>query len=322
MLAFKIIEKLQLLVKFFWTPENPRKRLNMNFVESIKTCFVKYATFSGRASRSEFWYFCLFFVVVEICTDILDASLAGESIWQYTEYFGPSTSIFYVVAFLPGTAVSFRRLQDINRSGWWCFSFITIIGIFPLTYWYAARGTRGENNFGEDPLKNLSDEEASKSNSKWITYLLLPLLTSFLAIASLYVFLLQQGRILDDKVYMGQELRVSLKSKLIENQIINENDVVKFIYSSGIFSILADGQLMTDSRVISYIENTDGNVEVSSMLLENIKEIELVEEGGFLNNVYKIIGNDDADYEYVIIELPHDDENAESFINGLKEAAN
>ena len=79
---------------------------------------------------------------------------------------------------------------------------------------------------------------------------------------------------------------------------------------------------MTDSRVISYIENTDGNVEVSSMLLENIKEIELVEEGGFLNNVYKIIGNDDADYEYVIIELPHDDENAESFINGLKEAAN
>ena len=94
----------------------------MNFVESIKTCFVKYATFSGRASRSEFWYFCLFLVILDVSTEILDAALAGESFWSYDEFFGPITSIFYLVTFLPGLALSFRRLQDINKSGWWCFT--------------------------------------------------------------------------------------------------------------------------------------------------------------------------------------------------------
>ena len=294
----------------------------MNFIESIKTCFVKYATFSGRASRSEFWYFCLFLVILDVSTEILDAALAGESFWSYDEFFGPITSIFYLVTFLPGLALSFRRLQDINKSGWWCFIFITIIGIFPLFYWYAAQGTRGENDYGEDPLKHLSDEDTGKSTPKWVNYFLIPLGAAFLILASFFVVLLEAGMLLDDKVYRGQDLSEHHKTELIDQKIINPEEKVKFFYTTGVFSILADGQLMTDSRVISYIENTDGNVEVYSMLLENIKEIELVEEGGFLNDVYKIIGNDDADYEYIIIELPHDDENAASFINELKEAAN
>ena len=106
-------------------PENPRKRLNMNFVESIKTCFAKYATFSGRASRSEFWYFCLFFVIVDICTEILDAALAGESFWSYDEFFGPITSIFYLVTqkyFIKNNVydkIKKRSLHDVKatRSG-------------------------------------------------------------------------------------------------------------------------------------------------------------------------------------------------------------
>ena len=294
----------------------------MNFVESIKTCFVKYATFSGRASRSEFWYFTLFYLILDVSTEVLDAALAGESFWSYDEFFGPISSVFYIVTTLPAFAVSFRRLQDINKSGWWAFIFLTIIGIVPLTYWYATKGMRGSNDYGEDPLKHLSDEETGKITPKWVNYILIPVGYIIFTAGLLFIFLMETAVILDDKVYRGSDLQEHHRSQLFDQNIVGSDEEIKFFYTTGIFSILEDGQLLTDRRLISYAENAEGEIEIYPMLLENIKEIELVQEGSFLNNRYKILGNDDADYEYVIIELPHDDENSESFINGLKEGAN
>ena len=294
----------------------------MNFVESIKTCFVKYATFSGRASRSEFWYFTLFYLILDVSTEVLDAALAGESFWSYDEFFGPISSVFYIVTTLPAFAVSFRRLQDINKSGWWAFIFLTIIGIVPLTYWYATKGMRGSNDYGEDPLKHLSDEETGKITPKWVNYILIPVGSVIFAAGLLGLFLMEAGVILDAKVYKGSDLQEHHRTKLFDQKILSSDEEIKFFYTTGLFSILEDGQLMTDSRVISYTENAEGEIEIYPMLLANIKEINLVEEGDFLDDVYRIIGNENADYEYITIVLPHDDENSESFINGLKEAIN
>lgn len=77
----------------------------MNFQQSVKTCMRKYATFDGRASRSEYWWFVLVFVVPAfVVTD-----LVREIAWL----------IVTLALMLPYVAVSFRRLHDVGRSGWW-----------------------------------------------------------------------------------------------------------------------------------------------------------------------------------------------------------
>ena len=83
----------------------------MDFQTSIKTCFSKYADFSGRALRSEFWFFCLFAFVAGIATVIIDVMILGYSIESY----GPINLLFTVALILPGIAVTTRRLHDINK---------------------------------------------------------------------------------------------------------------------------------------------------------------------------------------------------------------
>ena len=120
----------------------------MDFGTSIKTCFSKYATFSGRASRSEFWWFALFGLVGGIVTTIIDVMILGYSF----EANGPSNIIFNVITFLPYIAVGARRLHDINRSGWWQLIILTVIGIILLIIWWATVGENKKNVHGS-PLK-------------------------------------------------------------------------------------------------------------------------------------------------------------------------
>ena len=116
----------------------------MDFQTSIKTCFKKYADFSGRASRSEFWWFELFLFIGAIVTIIIDTMMLGYTF----EDKGPINIIFSVVTFLPAIAVGARRLHDINRSGWWQLLIITIIGIILLIIWWATVGENKKNNHG------------------------------------------------------------------------------------------------------------------------------------------------------------------------------
>ena len=84
----------------------------MTFIESVQTCFKKYAIFDGTARRSEYWWFCLFNFIT---------TLAIAAI---------STKLYYVyslAALLPGLAVTVRRLHDTDRSGWWI-----LIGLVPF----------------------------------------------------------------------------------------------------------------------------------------------------------------------------------------------
>ena len=121
----------------------------MNFTQAITTGFQKYVTFSGRATRSEYWYWVLALIIGGIITAIIDYAAFGIS--TGVDY-GPVNSIFSVATFLPSLAIAIRRLHDIDRTGWWTLIWFTIIGAFLLIYWLCVRGTPGPNRFGPDPL--------------------------------------------------------------------------------------------------------------------------------------------------------------------------
>ena len=93
----------------------------MNFGQAISTCFAKYATFSGRASRPEFWWFFLFQILVSIAASMLGDVVAG---------------LVSLAVLLPALAVGARRLHDIGKSGWWQLIMLTVIGLLLLIYWW------------------------------------------------------------------------------------------------------------------------------------------------------------------------------------------
>jgi uncharacterized membrane protein YhaH (DUF805 family) len=119
----------------------------MNFVEAIKSGFSHYVTFSGRACRSEYWFWVLFALIGGAVTAGLDAAIFG-----YRPGVSPFNGIFDLVIFLPGIAVAARRLHDIDRTAWWLLIALTGIGAILLVVWYCFKGTSGPNQFGPDPL--------------------------------------------------------------------------------------------------------------------------------------------------------------------------
>lgn len=118
----------------------------MTMLEAVGSCFSKYATFSGRASRSEYWWFFLFNMIVSIVLGFVQGA-AGQEV---------GISDFYNLAIIiPSIAVACRRLHDIGRSGWWQLIFIIpILGWVLLLVWYCTKGEQGENRFGAIPADN------------------------------------------------------------------------------------------------------------------------------------------------------------------------
>ena len=115
----------------------------MNFGEAISSGFSNYVNFSGRAARSEYWFWVLFTIIAEIVTGIVDVLLGITLV----------TTLFVLVTLLPGVAVAVRRLHDLDRTGWWLLLvFIPLVGAIVLIVWFCTIGTRGYNRFGPDPL--------------------------------------------------------------------------------------------------------------------------------------------------------------------------
>ena len=114
----------------------------MNFAEAISSGFRKYVQFGGRATRSEYWYWTLFVIIATIVASIIDGILG----------IGIISTVVGLGLFLPGLAVSARRLHDIDRTFWWVLLAFTIVGALVLIYWACLRGTAGPNRFGPDPL--------------------------------------------------------------------------------------------------------------------------------------------------------------------------
>lgn len=161
----------------------------MGFVEAVKTCFEKRLTFSGRASRSEFWYFHMFNVFVR-CTIVVIFCYASNLLSNNFEII---LIILLLTALNPNLSASVRRFHDINRSGWfvlWIYAFtipfiiliilsavpilnsilpkdplmtvfiafvvasiISVVVSIYLTILLSRKGTVGDNRFGPDPLQ-------------------------------------------------------------------------------------------------------------------------------------------------------------------------
>lgn len=108
------------------TPTNVPTSENktMTFQEAIRICFVKYADFTGRASRPEFWWFALFIL------------LSTSALTYLSETIG---SIFIIATLLPFLAVGARRLRDSGNNPWWLFGLlIPVGGIIILGFYWAA----------------------------------------------------------------------------------------------------------------------------------------------------------------------------------------
>jgi uncharacterized membrane protein YhaH (DUF805 family) len=118
----------------------------MSFVDAIKSGFSKYVTFSGRAYRSEYWYWVLFVVIASLVALTLDSAILGYS----PSGASPITGIFDLVTFLPSLALAARRLHDMDRTAWWLLIAFTGIGSILLIIWFCFRGTQGPNRFGPD----------------------------------------------------------------------------------------------------------------------------------------------------------------------------
>ncbi len=115
----------------------------MNFGQAISSGFSNYVKFSGRAVRSEYWYWVLFTVLGTIVAGIIDVVLSISVM----------SGLFGLATILPSLAVAVRRLHDLDRTGWWIFiGVIPLIGWIILIIWYCSRGTAGPNRFGPNAL--------------------------------------------------------------------------------------------------------------------------------------------------------------------------
>jgi uncharacterized membrane protein YhaH (DUF805 family) len=106
----------------------------------------KYAVFSGRSQRSEYWFYVLFYLIISIVLSVIDSLVfkAGSM--------GILGGVFALAMLVPSIAVAARRLHDTGRSGWWqLLALIPLIGAIILIVFLAQDTTPGENKYGPSP---------------------------------------------------------------------------------------------------------------------------------------------------------------------------
>jgi uncharacterized membrane protein YhaH (DUF805 family) len=114
----------------------------------VLECLKKYAVFSGRAQRAEYWYFSLFYTLILIGLAIVDIA---TGLFSLELGIGVLSGIFALIMTMPILAVSVRRLHDTGRSGWWLLiALIPLAGIVLLIF-TVQDGTPGENKYGPNP---------------------------------------------------------------------------------------------------------------------------------------------------------------------------
>lgn len=122
----------------------------MNMKEAVVSVLTNWNNFSGRACRSEFWYFVLatslvsmIISIIEIATGMVDIESAEMGILSI---------IFALLLFVPSLSVTARRLQDRGWSGWWQLLYLTIVGILVIIVLNILPAKEDENKWGRNPL--------------------------------------------------------------------------------------------------------------------------------------------------------------------------
>ena len=138
------------LLQWNRTKQTIKKDKIMNMKEAVVSVLTNWNNFSGRACRSEFWYFVLatFLVsmiisIIEIATGMVDIESAEMGILSI---------IFTLLLFVPSLSVTARRLQDRGWSGWWQLLYLTIVGILVIIVLNILPAKEDENKWGRNPL--------------------------------------------------------------------------------------------------------------------------------------------------------------------------
>ncbi len=117
--------------------------IGINIFEAVGICFKKYFVLKGRASRSEYWYFYLFSLILYVIPFIIGGDNADLFI-----------GLLFLILTIPSFTVSVRRLHDIDKSGWYVLIYlIPFVGGLIMLVMCATLGTQGKNQFGEYPLQ-------------------------------------------------------------------------------------------------------------------------------------------------------------------------
>ncbi len=121
----------------------------MSNFEYYKTVVLKkYATFSGRAARSEYWYFVLFNIIISIVLSMADGITGLKS----DSGSGLLSGIYSLAVLVPSLAVSVRRLHDTGKTGWWALiCLIPVLGWIVFLIFMVTDSTPGDNQYGPNP---------------------------------------------------------------------------------------------------------------------------------------------------------------------------
>ena len=118
----------------------------LDFGTAVTSVLTQYATFTGRARRSEYWWFALASVLASVVASVLDVALTDAAAGA-----GLFSLVLTLALFLPSLAVGVRRLHDTGRSGWWMLISLTIIGIIVLIVFFVQDSQPGPNQHGPSP---------------------------------------------------------------------------------------------------------------------------------------------------------------------------
>ncbi|MCM0620282.1 DUF805 domain-containing protein [Nocardioides bruguierae] len=120
----------------------------MSFTDAVRHVLTHYADFTGRARRSEYWWFYLAVVLVNIVLNIL-ASITGDA---GAVLFGIISVIVSLGLIVPVIAVGVRRLHDIGRTGWWLLiGLVPFVGFVVLIVFFVMDSEPGDNAYGPSP---------------------------------------------------------------------------------------------------------------------------------------------------------------------------
>ena len=122
----------------------------MNMKEAVVSVLTNWNNFSGRACRSEFWYFVLATFLVSIIISIIEIATGMVDI--ESAEMGILSIIFTLLLFVPSLSVTARRLQDRGWSGWWQLLYLTIVGGLVIVVLNILPAKEDENNWGRNPL--------------------------------------------------------------------------------------------------------------------------------------------------------------------------
>ena len=135
----------------------------MSFADSVRTCFTKYGDFSGRASRSEFWWFVLFYELIALPFVLVGGLLLIPALTSDPD--NPIGPLFFIAVgimliggllqlacLVPLLAAGSRRLHDYGQTGWWqLLLLLGGIGVIVLIVFWVLDGTQGDNTYGPRP---------------------------------------------------------------------------------------------------------------------------------------------------------------------------